>query len=66
VGEHPVPRARYPVIDIHSHHGRLTQERWAEIVGEMNDLHLQVLVNLSGGTGARLVEALKRPGSRPT
>jgi len=59
VAEHPVPRAKYPVIDIHSHHGRLTPERWAEIVKEMDEQHLQVLVNLSGGTGARLGEALK-------
>jgi predicted TIM-barrel fold metal-dependent hydrolase len=59
VAEHPVPRAKYPVIDIHSHHGRLTPERWADIVKEMDEQHLQVLVNLSGGTGARLGEALK-------
>src|SRR6185436_11790068 len=59
VAEHPVPRAKYPVIDIHSHHGRLTPERWADIVKEMDEQHLQVLVNLSGGSGARLGEALK-------
>jgi predicted TIM-barrel fold metal-dependent hydrolase len=59
VPAHPVPRAKYPVIDIHSHHGRLTPERWAQVVKEMDEQHLQVLVNLSGGTGARLVEALK-------
>jgi predicted TIM-barrel fold metal-dependent hydrolase len=54
VSEHPTPRARYPVVDIHSHHRDLTADSWARIVGEMDTLNLQVLVNLSGGTGAEL------------
>ena len=62
---HPVPRAKYPVIDIHSHHRRLTPERWAAIVASMDTQHLQVLVNLSGGTGASLVEALKVVADSP-
>ncbi len=65
VAEHPVPRAKYPVIDIHSHHGRLTPERWAEVVKEMDGQHLQVLVNLSGGTGARLEAGLKIVADSP-
>ena len=65
VAEHPVPRAKYPVIDIHSHHGRLTPERWAEVVKEMDGQHLQVLVNLSGGTGTRLEAALKIVADSP-
>jgi predicted TIM-barrel fold metal-dependent hydrolase len=65
VSEHPVPRAKYPVIDIHSHHPRLTPERWAEIVREMDAQHLQVLVNLSGGSGARLAEGLKLIADSP-
>ena len=65
VSEHPVPRAKYPVIDIHSHHSRLTPERWAEIVREMDAQHLQVLVNLSGGSGARLTEGLKLIADSP-
>ena len=59
VPEHPTPRARYPVIDIHSHHRRLTPERWKAIVAEMDAQHLQVLVNLSGGTGESLSESVK-------
>ncbi|MBK5298258.1 MAG: amidohydrolase family protein [Vicinamibacteria bacterium] len=65
VSEHPVPRAKYPVIDIHSHHSRLTQERWAEIVREMDAQHLQVLVNLSGGSGARLADSLNLIAGSP-
>ena len=59
VAEHPVPRAKYPVIDIHSHHPRLTPERWAAIVREMDEQHLEVLVNLSGGSGERLAQGMK-------
>ena len=58
VPEHPVPRAKYPVIDIHSHHRNLTDDSWIRIVGEMDALNLQVLVNLSGGTGRELVDRL--------
>ena len=54
VDEHPVPRAKYPVIDVHSHHRSPPQSRWAEIVSEMDALNLQVLVNLSGGSGSGL------------
>ena len=55
VDAHPVPRARYPAIDVHSHHrSGLSADRWRRIVDEMDGLNLQVLVNLSGGTGARL------------
>jgi predicted TIM-barrel fold metal-dependent hydrolase len=65
VVEHPVPRARYPVVDIHSHHPRLTPERWAAIVQEMDALHLQVLVNLSGGSGERLAQGVKMIAESP-
>ena len=54
VDEHPVPRAKYPVIDIHSHHRQLSPSQWSTIVSEMDELNLQVLVNLSGGSGSRL------------
>ena len=59
VDEHPVPRAKYPVIDIHSHHRSQSQSRWAEIVSEMDALNLQVLVNLSGGSGSGLQRGIK-------
>src|SRR5215218_3393700 len=53
---HPVPRAKYPVIDVHSHHWQLTSESYGQVVRDMDALNLRVLVNLSGGTG----EGLKR------
>jgi uncharacterized protein len=65
---HPVPRARYPVIDIHSHHDDLTPERYAQVVREMDGLNLQILVNLSGGTGGELRRKLEivRTSAAPT
>lgn len=58
VDEHPVPKAKYPVVDIHSHQ-RATAKNMAELIGEMDALNLQVLVNLSGGSGDRLREAVE-------
>ena len=55
VDEHPVARARFPVVDVHSHHRPgFSVDRWHGIVGEMDALNLRVLVNLSGGSGAGL------------
>jgi predicted TIM-barrel fold metal-dependent hydrolase len=65
VDQHPVPRARYPVIDIHSHHRRLTPARLAEIVKEMDEQHLQILVNLSGGSGSTLSDQIQMVAASP-
>ena len=53
--EHIVTRAKFPVIDVHSHHRRTTApDRLDAIVKEMDALNLAVLVNLSGGFGEEL------------
>jgi len=54
VPEHPVPRAKFPVVDIHSHHWGLTPDGYAQVVRDMDALNLRVLVNLSGGSGDEL------------
>jgi len=59
VPEHPVPRAKYPVIDIHSHQpSPLSEEQLTTLVASMDPLNLQVLVNASGVSGDRLVRAI--------
>ena len=59
VAEHPTPRAKFPVIDIHSHHATpIAPERLKEVVAAMDKLNLQVLVNLSGGSGDRLKQGI--------
>jgi predicted TIM-barrel fold metal-dependent hydrolase len=55
VPQHPVPRARYPFIDVHNHQDTdLSAEAVAKMVREMDSINLQVMVNLSGGQGAEL------------
>jgi len=54
VPEHKIDRAKFPFIDIHSHHWDLTPEYMDKLVAEMDSINLRVLVNLSGGTGDRL------------
>lgn len=55
VPEHPVTRAKFPVIDIHSHHNpRSTPERIAQVVKDMDALNVRTLINLSGGQGENI------------
>jgi len=59
VPQHPVPRARYPVIDIHSHQPTpVTQEQFDALVTSMDPLNLKILVNSTGVSGDRLVESV--------
>jgi len=56
VPEHKINRAKFPFIDIHSHHWDPNPAYVDNLVKEMDTINLRVIVNLSGGTG----EALKR------
>jgi predicted TIM-barrel fold metal-dependent hydrolase len=50
-----VPKAKYPVIDIHSHTGP-TPETIERLISEMDAMNLRVLVNLSGGSDPAAVK----------
>jgi len=66
VEAHAVPRARFPVVDVHSHHWPgFTAARWGAVVEEMDALNLQVLVNLSGGSGRTLERGLATIAGSP-
>ena len=55
VPEHPVSRAKFPVIDVHSHHNpRATAERIDQVVKDMDALNVRTLINLSGGQGENI------------
>ncbi len=57
--QHPVPRAKFPVIDIHSHQpAPITPAQFETVVAAMDQLNLQVLVNASGASGDRLVQSM--------
>jgi predicted TIM-barrel fold metal-dependent hydrolase len=53
--QHPVPTAKFPVVDIHSHTGP-TPETVSSLITQMDALNIRVLNNLSGGFG----DALKK------
>jgi predicted TIM-barrel fold metal-dependent hydrolase len=72
--ENPVDRARFPVIDMHTHVSGLTrrepqpddplqgtpEERFAKIVSWMDETNLQTMVNLTGGTGDELQQNIEK------
>jgi|SRR5579871_1251421 predicted TIM-barrel fold metal-dependent hydrolase len=56
VPEHKIERAKFPFIDIHSHHWNPTPAEVDELIKGMDSINMQLMVNLSGQTG----DALKR------
>jgi uncharacterized protein len=53
--QHPVARAKFPVIDIHSHQATpISAGEFDRVVKGMDENNLQILVNLSGSWGDRL------------
>ncbi len=66
VPQHPVPRAKYPAVDIHSHHPTpISPEQYAQVVKAMDVNNLRVIVNLSGGWGDQLRRGLQVIKSSP-
>ena len=63
VPQHPVSRAKFPVIDMHSHQPTpISAGEFDRVMKGMEANNLRVLVNLSGSSGSRLrqgVEALR-------
>ena len=64
VAEHQVPRAKFPVVDIHSHTGP-TAATIASLISQMDALNIRVLNNLSGGFGDALAQRVKYIRSTP-
>jgi predicted TIM-barrel fold metal-dependent hydrolase len=63
---HPVPRARFPVIDIHSHQpAPISDADFKNLIGSMDPLNLRLLVNASGASGDRLVKSIEAIRSSP-
>jgi len=56
----PLTRARYPAIDFHVHAGNLTTvEAYQTFIKKMDEAGIGAIVNLNGGTGSHLDQALK-------
>ncbi|MFO0579838.1 MAG: amidohydrolase family protein [Polyangia bacterium] len=54
VPEHPLVRARYPFVDVHSHQWLMPVQDLDKLVAEMDALNMGVMVNLSGFRGKLL------------
>lgn len=46
--QHPLTRAKYPFIDVHSHQPRMPEQDLSGVIAEMDKLNMAVMVNLSG------------------
>ncbi|MBI4264151.1 MAG: amidohydrolase family protein [Acidobacteria bacterium] len=64
VEQHPVPRAKFPAVDIHSHTGP-TPQTIDRLIEEMDALNIRVLNNLSGGFGDQLKQRMDFIRSTP-
>jgi predicted TIM-barrel fold metal-dependent hydrolase len=53
-----VIRAKFPVVDVHSHHYNMPEQDLSAVVRAMDTLNLAVLVNLSGGSGKKIKGAM--------
>lgn len=59
VPTHPVPRAKFPVVDFHGHPPSLTSGAVVDrVVDAMDPLHLQVMIDVNGASGDRLRRSL--------
>ena len=63
--EHKVPKAKFPVIDIHSHQGQLTQDSMKRLVETMDPLNLRVLTLADNISGERLVQTIAAINASP-
>lgn len=54
VPEHEVESAKFPFVDIHSHHWRMAEQDLDVLIRQMDSLNMGIVVNLSGRGGLAL------------
>jgi predicted TIM-barrel fold metal-dependent hydrolase len=54
VPEHLLTQAKYPFIDVHSHHRDMGDLALKKLIAPMDSMNMAVMVNLSGGSGDQL------------
>ena len=54
VPAHPVTKAKFPFIDIHSHQFRMADQDLSLLIADMDKMNMGIMINLSGGSGERL------------
>jgi uncharacterized protein len=64
--QHPVPRAKFPAIDVHGHPGSLsTPDAIARVVAEMDRLNVGLMVVAENVSGTRLTQTLQALAASP-
>ena len=58
VPENPTDHAKFPFIDVHSHHWRMATQDLDLLIRQMDSLNMGIVVNLSGRGGAALKEIM--------
>lgn len=59
VPQHPVSRSRFPFVDVHNHQRNMSPGDLDQLITDMNKLNMQVMVNLSGGSGSGLQQKVQ-------
>jgi len=54
VDENPIKRAKFPVVDIHSHHWNMDPEKLEMLIKQLDTINVAVSVNLSGRNSKKL------------
>ncbi len=66
VPENPVFSSKFPFIDVHSHQWRMGERDLNKLASEMDSLNMGLMVNLSGGSGKAIVDAISNiKGNQP-
>lgn len=65
VEENLVPAARFPFIDIHSHHWKMNEQDLDYLMRQMDSINMKVVVNLSGRGGQRLKAIMDNVNASP-
>lgn len=58
VPENPISSAKFPFIDVHSHQWRMGERDLNKLASQMDGLNMGLMVNLSGGSGKAVVDAI--------
>jgi len=53
-----ITKAKFPFIDIHGHQYNMPSQDLTPVVTAMDTMNMQIMVNLSGGTGNNLVKCI--------
>ncbi|MFD2098596.1 amidohydrolase family protein [Flagellimonas iocasae] len=59
VPEHPVEKAKFTFIDVHSHQYRMATQDLSGLIKDMDNINEGIMVNLSGGSGDDLKAKIK-------